>query len=1456
MMKRVTTRRIFPLRKESYAAQYGESDGSNVEMQRLIELVKGQQDLIVQFALRDFWSEKGLRDIAVDSLTSEWLEENFGDACVRFTEHVLITNTLFNTSERLPSLRSLFSWSDDIVKIREKAGKQAEADIIAKFEFPIHIENLDEGALRKSIEELGNNDTCLWSLHAMACFLTNLRSFDAVKPYLYLREIQALAMLLATIIIQKKKSDAFDDVRRYLNANKSTWLSKLTPQAQHGLQEVLFWCAAATDPACHWSVARNLDLIKALEIDDQNSLYQGSNTDVQPSKSHGNHRDSLTEDGVTAKPFSDTVIQQRVLTQGAFRATQQSLVCRPEDYAERLVRQTALSSKTYKGVGESEPELVQGLLGLNLVDFVAAPLWVPLTLHCPTLQEPLANLFLNRALWSERLQVQVEQKASSSEVFAQLRNLLSKRSRAFDESFGHTRFDAQISSNSEMPIIHRDSSTAAAFRNNDYLTAQVQELSATGAIDTFLSMIRSGEPREQYIQQALASTIGFIEVSKCGRRAKYARMGTAQSVIDQKSPMSPGNSGKSILSGKLKGNKKLDNHVKVLPKSFLKKSPKELKENESQNAIPVSHIRIRQFMDNNLTQSLVAFLTIFALFGDDFKLAVFSSSADALFGYITLGTLIIFCAEIAAKTVVDPEFKYGFFFWLDVLATVSLIPDIPLIWDLVVAGVDSFGSDADSLTVTRAGRASRAGARAARMLRILRLVRLLRIFKLYEYVARQREKVRMRGIKKPGKLESGRYVSKYLIRKRIVTQRHSNLSRPVPVGEQQQSKVGAKLADLTTRRVIVVVLVILFMLPLINMDETDYSFEASVGIIHIARINLHKGLITASAFNATLQDFIQGSPKLLYLKTTPCDTILEPQCELNAFNGSYTDLYGEVSAGEALRTAELQIGVSYCSVYSDNATSPAERTARVYCSISESLHDQIVDEHYGDLYANDDPTQSAPYTEGYFDNRDFEIESAWRSIVQTIFIIFIFGVATMIFTYDAHKLVIAPIEKMVRIVEELAENPLTTFENDEEEDDPTGLLAASREAYEKKNGKPKTDAASAYETQLLENAIKKIGGLLQVGFGEAGAEIIASNMNTEGELDPMIPGRKVQAIFGFCDIRNFMSTTEILGEEIMLYVNEIANIVHSQVSSYSGNANRNMGDSFLVVWKRNPSESETWTQIAEKALISFLKITIEVYRNQDLRSYTTESKTVGTRFRAEIPDFKVKLGFGLHIGWAIEGAIGSNQKIDASYLSPHVNLTNRLENITRQYGLSILFSGDFFDLLGNDAKVCSRKVDEVLIKGMHTPVALYTYDCNLDSLQKRLDSIRLRGDGSQQDEETVVDRRISLIGPSPIIDHARNIATIQKSAFRTDLELRALQWEYPRHFLPICRKGVGVYLAGHWGDAKSLLEAACKMFPAEENGPSGYILRFMEQYNFKAPLDWPGYRIMDKVTLSARKNTQ
>ena len=66
------------------------------------------------------------------------------------------------------------------------------------------------------------------------------------------------------------------------------------------------------------------------------------------------------------------------------------------------------------------------------------------------------------------------------------------------------------------------------------------------------------------------------------------------------------------------------------------------------------------------------------------------------------------------------------------------------------------------------------------------------------------------------------------------------------------------------------------------------------------------------------------------------------------------------------------------------------------------------------------------------------------------------------------------------------------------------------------------------ETSILEKLIVKLGGLLSIGFGEAGSEIIAENIKKGGSVNPMLPGKKIMAIFGFCDIHHFLDATEVL----------------------------------------------------------------------------------------------------------------------------------------------------------------------------------------------------------------------------------------------------------------------------------------------------------------------------------------
>ena len=106
--------------------------------------------------------------------------------------------------------------------------------------------------------------------------------------------------------------------------------------------------------------------------------------------------------------------------------------------------------------------------------------------------------------------------------------------------------------------------------------------------------------------------------------------------------------------------------------------------------------------------------------------------------------------------------------------------------------------------------------------------------------------------------------------------------------------------------------------------------------------------------------------------------------------------------------------------------------------------------------------------------------------------------------------------------------------------------------------------------------------------------------------------------------------------------------------------------------------------IAERSLACFIKCSLHIRYSNDygVLSHYKDHPKVQERFKEnDGAEFSIKLGFGLHVGWAIEGAIGSEYKIDVSYLSPHVNIAARLEAATKQLKTDILFSSSLFDLL-------------------------------------------------------------------------------------------------------------------------------------------------------------------------------
>jgi hypothetical protein len=97
---------------------------------------------------------------------------------------------------------------------------------------------------------------------------------------------------------------------------------------------------------------------------------------------------------------------------------------------------------------------------------------------------------------------------------------------------------------------------------------------------------------------------------------------------------------------------------------------------------------------------------------------------------------------------------------------------------------------------------------------------------------------------------------------------------------------------------------------------------------------------------------------------------------------------------------------------------------------------------------------------------------------------------------DVDSLVVRPIESMVGDVTKLAANPAYQLEKIEK---------------------------VRYETDALKMSLAKIATMLQVGFGEAGNNLVAENLKKGDSVDPMVPGRKLLGAYGFCIIDEYVA---------------------------------------------------------------------------------------------------------------------------------------------------------------------------------------------------------------------------------------------------------------------------------------------------------------------------------------------
>lgn len=86
--------------------------------------------------------------------------------------------------------------------------------------------------------------------------------------------------------------------------------------------------------------------------------------------------------------------------------------------------------------------------------------------------------------------------------------------------------------------------------------------------------------------------------------------------------------------------------------------------------------RLAAFLEHQAVQLLMFLVTIYALFGDDIRLLAFPRDADGTFTILNIIALALFLLELLIASVGKPDYFNSFFFWLDLISTLSIITDI------------------------------------------------------------------------------------------------------------------------------------------------------------------------------------------------------------------------------------------------------------------------------------------------------------------------------------------------------------------------------------------------------------------------------------------------------------------------------------------------------------------------------------------------------------------------------------------------------------------------------------------------------------------------------------------------------------------------------------------------------------------------------------------------------------
>jgi adenylate cyclase len=186
-------------------------------------------------------------------------------------------------------------------------------------------------------------------------------------------------------------------------------------------------------------------------------------------------------------------------------------------------------------------------------------------------------------------------------------------------------------------------------------------------------------------------------------------------------------------------------------------------------------------------------------------------------------------------------------------------------------------------------------------------------------------------------------------------------------------------------------------------------------------------------------------------------------------------------------------------------------------------------------------------------------------------------------------------------------------------------------------------------------------------------------------------GERTRCALILTDLRGFTTMAEEMqSHQLVSQLNEYLSAMVEDIFAFRGSIDKFIGDAILAVWGHLNSSGPK--EDAKLALEAVLRM------HESLRRLNAEWLKRGLR--------QFDMGVGLNYGEVIFGNIGSAKKMEPTVIGDTVNVTSRLEGLTKAYGRDLLIGEAAAELLRDDYTL--QFVDRVAVKGKAKALDLYS----------------------------------------------------------------------------------------------------------------------------------------------------